>query len=746
MTGTDWNEYLKKDELPGDVPENTLRKRKQRAKEREEKDVVSRNWDSKVEVKVSDIPEILTERGINHERVLEVLPGLIEVAARNLRIPLNHYLVSHGVQAALRARELKQPVEVPEVEDKWYPGSRIRRQEEFALWDFGMSWRETNGKRYTFEEFLELRRVATTDIFLFGKEILGLDVEDQPHGKWARELFVQKNPDLLPETYTWVDVKKAIAAQSPIHKRILAASRSSFKSSFNLVNLLSWVLVFGGDIRIFIISSTRPLSSGFLKKFRAYWTVKNPNEPTLFNQLYPEFMVQPVDDAGSAKSFTSPMRRLDLIQPTLNSSSLDSEGLAGERMDLFVAEDIAEISNSSTKEQRQKTLEKFLMLLELLEPFGYLQIVGTPISAGSDDEDDPGDIYTAMLEREKAPDDKQLLYQIYPAWSVKEGIKKKAWDPTLTADEVELLFPERLTFGWLMAKLKENLVTDKSAKVFRQQSLCMWVPETEEDLKIHFDPDLLTRSVIAPGAVPAGDTVLSVDIAYSLSARADLTSIAVLRFFTGSSGLKSAVVLDVEADRLRNSELAHRLVMLTRQHNPRTVLVEKGPSWESLDQQVRLVGAKYGVSVPLHFVTPSRAKGAKMARIKDLEFLLDAGRLKFRSGDYIDALFAELEKIDGGVSSRNKKDDRADSIAQATHVFKVVSSPQERTPEESKELAELQAEAIRKASYGRIFGSGEPNKRTPTVIPTAPNQPSIGQRWASYQQARAAAIRAQRGH
>jgi len=64
------------------------------------------------------------------------------------------------------------------------------------------------------------------------------------------------------------------------------------------------------------------------------------------------------DELGNSTNFISPMRRLDLIQPTFFSTSLDSEGLAGERCDLFVAEDIAEFRNSSTPEQREKNLSE----------------------------------------------------------------------------------------------------------------------------------------------------------------------------------------------------------------------------------------------------------------------------------------------------------------------------------------------------------------------------------------------------
>jgi len=89
---------------------------------------------------------------------------------------------------------------------------------------------------------MELRVISLTDLFRFGKDILGLDMHDEPHGRWCRELFVQKKY-LLPEVYDWEDVKVALAAQSDIHQRMLISSRSSYKSSVNIVDLAQWVLV-----------------------------------------------------------------------------------------------------------------------------------------------------------------------------------------------------------------------------------------------------------------------------------------------------------------------------------------------------------------------------------------------------------------------------------------------------------------------------------------------------------------------
>lgn len=745
--------YLRPGEGISTVKQDTLRKRRDRAAQRVEREQANRTWDSTVELDEHEIRDVLTEHGyggisVRHPRVRTILPWLIDTAATNLHTPATEYLITHGPSATLKSRAEKKEQPLPQVQDAYYPGSRLRRFEEHALYDVAESWRphadtfdpeihteEERAPWSSFEEWLEWRRIAITDVFTFAKFILGgADLDENLHGRWANELFVVKDPSLLKEHYAWSDVRTALMNLSPIKQRLLISARATFKSWYNRADLVSWIVYFGGDIRIRMITATKTLSDGFLKALRDVFVVKDVNHPSLFQRLYPEFVLYPKDEQGSAKSFTSPMRRLSLIEPTVLPSSLDTEGQSGSRSDLQIYEDVVDISNSSTPDMREKVVEKTDMLRRLNEPgFGFVTFVGTPFASGDGTEADPGDLYAVLLQREARATQKRLLYQNHPIWRMKPGVKKKPYDTSLTPDEVEITQPARFTFDDIMAQLRE------AQKVARQQLLCEWVQDDDSQIKIHFDPNLLTRSVIHSSIVPPGDTYLGVDIAYSMSARADMSSIAVVRVHQTQSGLKGAVVLDVEADRSRGSELAHRIVMMCRIHNPRMVFIERGPTHENLQHQISMTAAKYGVSVPVHFVTPSNAKGAKFSRIKDLELLLDAGRLKFKSSDYIDALFAELQKIDGKPSSAGKKDDMADSISIVTNSLRIIAAVEEDTQRSQPEDEALHREANMKANYAAVFGSGEPRQPMQAVLP--PAMASSGSKFAAYQKARSQTLK-----
>jgi hypothetical protein len=654
------------------------------------------------EISKRDAKKILEEeRGIKNPRVLEVCLELAEVACRNLKLVSNQHLFRHGVVKTLQANKNGESPSPLDIENVWQPGSPIRLPEQYALYDFSTAWRtQPDGHQISFDEFRQLRQLCIENVYEFGNKILGLDFHPEPHGKWSTDLFVQKKY-ILSEHYTQEEVKKALDALSPIHQRLLISARNSYKSSYNLVDMLSWCLAFNGDIRIRMYSSTQPLSRGFIRKFRSYWTLKNSNEPTLFNQLWPEHMIAP--DEGASSSYISPMRLLDLIQPTLSSASIISEGDAGERADLLVLEDVAEISNSSNQEMRAKTQMRVDMLCELLEPTGYLQVIGTPISPGLGTEDDPGDVYSVLLAREAQREEPRMLHTICPCWTVNEGVNKLPYDSTLTADEVTLLFPSRLTFKLLMGKLRDNV------KIFRQQSLCSWVPDDEAEIKLNFDQITLQAACVPATAIPEGDIVASCDQAYSLSSRADLTSIAICKLHSNQRHEKCLAVLDVIADRFRQSELAFEFVKIVRKYpNIRTILIERGPTAENLQQQIAMAGAKYGVSIPVYFVNPSTQKAAKFLRIRDLEILINLGRLKFCNGEYLNALFAELQKLDGSVPSTRRRDDRADSIAQAASFFKVYTEQipgEKNSDEEQSELEKMQRQAQARAQYNQMFES-----------------------------------------
>jgi hypothetical protein len=384
-------------------------------------------------------------------------------------------------------------------------------------------------------------------------------------------------------------------------------------------------------------------------------------------------------------------------------------------------------SNVTTPEQREKVINTYSLLNELLDPGGYAMICGTAWGAPTAD-GGSGDLYYEILKEEadRAPDEKQFKVMIAPCWKVKPGVRKEAYDISLTPDEVELMYPERLTFDWIKSKMSKAA---HKIRNFRQQQLVQWVEDENETLRIQFDPDVLSAAIVNSHAVPLGTTVLSVDIAYSLTSKADRTSIAAVRIHENLKRQKCMTVLDVVADQMRGSELCETLAKMCRQYNPNVVLIEKGPTSDHLQALITATAQKFDVSIPARFVQTSNVKNIKFQKIKDLELLLaQKGRLQFKSGEYVNSLFEELQRIDGTRSS-SKKDDRADSLAQVASVFRIYSIESSKSQEEdADEVEKMQRKASLLAETQRYFGGNnytptpKPVEPTPTPAPAAPKR------------------------
>ncbi|HXM97159.1 MAG TPA: hypothetical protein VN982_01655 [Candidatus Dormibacteraeota bacterium] len=589
-------------------------------------------------------------------------------------------------------------------------GELISKKELYALYDFSFAWRE----EASFAEFLRLRRICKTDAFLLGRDILGDDFHEKPHGVW-RDFFPKLSPVGLNPGYSLEDLKRWLGAQDPVKTFNLIASRSAYKSWFARRWMVTAVCCCP-SLKILLCTETRPLARDFVRHLRGTFEVHG--EGTRFNWLMPEMCIKP--DDGSSLILENPFDHLKLIGATVEATAMDVSS-AGRRCHCLHYDDPVSNLTTANEIQRQASIDKHDLLNKLVEPGGYITMCSTPWHME--------DLTAALVTRADETEDGSAKYRIDPAWTVKVDAKHKELTQ-LVEEDVELLFPSRLSWKFLQKEVRAS--KSNGYRFFRMQNLCEFLPTDLNEIKLHFDPDVLTRACIPQSAVPAGDNIISVDVAYSMSARADLTSIGIVRMHENSANEKCMCVLDIEADRLRGSELAHRLVMLTRQYNPKVVLIEQGPTSDSLRTQINLIGAKYECSVPVYFVQPSNVKNAKFLRIKELELLLSVGRLKFASSAYVDALFAELQKLDGAVSSGRKKDDRADCLSQIATTFRIYAATpnKNKTPAENEdEMEKMRKQAEKRAQYERTFGGQNYQPKAPDA-PTL-QQKSTDPRWAT---------------
>jgi hypothetical protein len=327
------------------------RQAKYNKKKKDSKIAASLSYDTTIEPTKPDAKRLLEQRGIEPGHVLDTIYDQLIRAAEQNGIPANKFLFQNGIDKTLQSYEQKSPQLLETIAAEPVIGELSNRAELYALWDASCSWREDP---MNFGEFLHLRRVCKTDAYELGM-LLGKDFEEcQKH--WSRFL-PQWNPDTLPAKYTQKQMRDWLAAQSETKDYLLLASRNSMKSSFSLIFLLTLHLCCP-DARALLVSETTKLSAGFIRSYRSYWEVK-PRNATILQILFAEFCIQP--GSGSTLEFESPMCRLDLIQASATSTSMQSV-VAGGRAEILIFDDPISNLSCNTEEQRQKSVDLFDLL------------------------------------------------------------------------------------------------------------------------------------------------------------------------------------------------------------------------------------------------------------------------------------------------------------------------------------------------------------------------------------------------
>jgi hypothetical protein len=678
---------------------------KSRNKRADRKKAASYVYDSGTEPTKGEAKEVLEERGLKHPHVVETVYRLLLREAETHNIPANRFLFANGIVQTLRSYDAKAPQQLSEISPELVAAELLNRAELHALYDASIATEEA----ITFEEFLSIRLRCKSDTFFLGKEVFKNDFA-HCHEVW-RDFFPQWNPLTLPPNYTQKQAIDWLASQSEVKDFLLMASRRAFKSSFARLWLVSAIVTLP-DIRILIVSETRPLSKDNIEAVRGYFET-TPGFETRFQRLFPEFCI-PVGD-GSVMSLEVPMRRLKLPQ-SIESSSMDST-VAGRRADIILFDDpISEVS-CTNEVQIQKSVNKRDMLVKLKERGGFVITLGTPYAAQ--------DLYFVMIERSQKNGDETFAYRVDPAFTVKPHAFHKltpALLPTLEESDIEeFLFPEGLPWKELRVDMRNN------PPFFMSQNLCLFPLEEDAELRCQFDHDELWARVRPSaffGSPIAAQIVLSLDRAYSVSRYADMSCLCVGRLQPVQEKM-ALVITDVRMDRWRESDLVKNTVDLIEKHHPTIFVAEQDKGWETLAQSIREQCLRRGLPVPyFRWKTIIPTDRALARRVKGLELPISDGRLwfttSFTSGT--EAALLQLEKFDGVTKSNShRKDDFPSSLSLMFAECGPRYQEEIKTEDLEKRRQEEEEEAARERRrhfYDRMFGESllrEGNTQAPTA-------------------------------
>jgi hypothetical protein len=690
------------------TPEEKERVRKAVAEHRKRKRESDTNarYDGQNEPTKPEAKRLLGLRGLKNAHVVDTVYDCLVRAASENTISPNYFLFANGIVQTLRSYEAKKAQPLPEVVGEQVTGELLNRPELYALYDASIAWREDLG----FEEFLTIRHICKTDCFLLGRDVLNKDFAEC-HRVWSHEFFPRFNPDTLPPNYTQKQAIKWLNEQSELKNFLLLASRSSFKSSWSHIWLLSLILCLP-DVRVLLVSETKPLSKDFIGVIRSYFET-TPGQESRFNQLFPEFTI-PLGD-GSVLSLDCPMAHLRLPQ-SIESTSMDS-AVAGRRFDVGLFDDPISNMSCGNDVQIQASHNKFLALLKLRETSGLVCVLGTPWHEN--------DLYSRLITQADENEDSSWTYRIDPAFVVKPEARKKLTPiflPTLVESDIEsFLFPERLNWKFLRQEISN------SPSFFLSQNLCIFPRAAGADLRVTFE-EMVFRAHIRPiGSFdsPFAQEYMSIDRAWSVSKYADFSCVMVGKILPIENKTACAIC-DVSMDRWKESELVLAVVKMIEKHPTiRAIIMEKAKGWEELRLAVHRAAALRGLVVPTFIVKPiDITPRAKARRAKRLEQPLSDGRLWFAAAHWTDSVMEQFLKFDGVTdSNKTRKDDAVDGVALLVdHCLpKTIEEMPAVDPDKEKER---EAEAEREAQRERIrmqhtamFGSNAPYQKPSTPEP-----------------------------
>jgi hypothetical protein len=677
-----------------------LRAIKSRSAKKAREKAVNYKWNSTSELTRREGLEILSTR-ITNPHVREVCYDLAVEAADANQIPLNRFLLAHGLQKTLESKNARAEAQL-KMEDSTevIPSEVIHIGDLYAIWDFSVSWRED----ISFDEFLATRKKLKSDWFALSPFIDGREFSERPHREWQQFLPIFE-PN-LPPNYTqaqenaWLKQQKSANGSPDTRDYLLMASRNSFKSSAGLCFLACAVLC-APSIRILMISETTKLSKGFIKSFRSIFEVGH--ERTRFQSWFPEYCIETGD--GKAQTFECPLRHLKLPQETASVASLEMS-MAGGRFSIAWADDVISNINTANEEQRVKGIETYDALLKLREVGSSLVItVGTAWVLG--------DLYNELQRRNADDPQKSLAVLVQPAWTVKLGRQRPIM--LLQESDVDLAFPDRLTFKFLMKEARTNL------PLFRSQNLLEYLDE-DEDIRCTFTLEQLNSQIRPVNAFALATKiwrVLSVDQAHSISRYADYSCLIVMDILKNqnerTNQLENIVfVKDVKLERMKTSDLAVAICDFCHLHKPDRCVIERSGDWNALqDALVRAFMLRGRILPQIYWKPTNNAQGvnimAKTARIKtSVEPLLHENKLFFSAGiPVLDVCFSQMVRFDGiHKSGSTRKDDFPDALALGIQVFYPTTlAPQQIDPamEEFEESARIQQHLL--AQHDRIFGS-----------------------------------------
>jgi len=191
-----------------------------------------------------------------------------------------------------------------------------------------------------------MTKKGLSDLYYFTKVILGYDqIAVQPHKEWAKDVNENK-------------------------KRILfLAPRGHLKTTLITIGYVLQRLVKDHNLRVLLIHAIGKNAKGYLRAIKGHL-----KSNTLFRACFGN--LDELADKWTENTIIISRERAELKEPTIEAVGIGQE-IVSEHADLIILDDPVSFGNSRTPTERQKVIDFFLSLPDILEPGGQLIVIGT---------------------------------------------------------------------------------------------------------------------------------------------------------------------------------------------------------------------------------------------------------------------------------------------------------------------------------------------------------------------------------
>jgi LmbE family N-acetylglucosaminyl deacetylase len=437
-----------------------------------------------------------------------------------------------------------------------------------------------------------------------------------------------------------------------IKRRMILWPRGSAKTTFSRVEQMQWMLNYP-NVRICFLSGGEAVSMPQLEALKRHFSHPSDN----MVKYFPEYVMESkwnkktsqwedvlVKDWGTQHHFTVPCRtNFGLPEATFTLATEEAIS-SGTHFDIIFVDDLQNNANSRTTAALDKTHKSYLDILPLLMPQGYLMVTGTRYANGDVYQKIQTvaskeskwlfavrDCYSTMCTRCGHPDvfhDRNvdavnppgLIPGYECAGFISNGVQgclcptiicKDGSQYGYTLDFLAMQKAESLSFFACQYLNRPELI--RGAQVFTEELIKTYTILTEAQFETQFPRNSV-------------ELFIGADLAYSGPELGDLRDESVMLIFVKYCG--QIAIRNAAFGQWNASARVDMIVNLLHKLRPRTMFIEANINHESTQLLVEAACRAAGVhQIPIVWVEPNRAKGAKSLRIENSEQVMKTGRL-----------------------------------------------------------------------------------------------------------------------